>query len=794
MPDNQSLQSLSEDQRFQSSNEPLGDLPRMILRHKSLVALGVVIALVVGAISYAKTTPIYQSSTNVLIVNKHAEAVAGNSMQSYFSDYMSTHKALIVSPVVVDGAIKQANLTSLKTFSGVGSQAGLTGMIIGQLSVATGSSDLGQGADNILTLSFRGTEPDECPIVVNAVLDSYKEFLAATYQDMSVDASELMTEAKDVLLKDLKQQEDAYRKFRQKSPLMTTADGNGPHPVHDRLSTIQAQQSELLLSQTKLESQLSSIESARDAGRDQEYLSMLVSNLGLGLGVLDNHEKNQTKDDDRAVSLEREKRDLSERVETMVLPLVQQEKELIEQYGPNHPLLASVRMRIKETQGYFTKLERNLHLRENDNGSGEQVDSVQLCVEYLQQELGRIATSKKLLNALYDADYELAKELTDFELTEAELQRNMARTQQLYDGIISQLQDANLVKDYGGFKADVISPAGFGYRIKPDAKSIFPMSIFLGILLGLFLAYVADVTDNTFRTPEQIKTELGLPVVGHIPQFAPVSDSLLDADIVNTSMDRSLCTYYRPMSAETEAYRGLRTGLYFSNRGRTHKVIQVTSPCPGDGKSTVVANLGVSIAQSGQRVLLIDADMRRPTQHLIFDIESESGLSTVIALDEDYKDAICETPIDNLWLMPVGPLPPDPSELLTSPRFGELLSVVREQYDYVIIDSGPLIAVSDPSVVASQVDGLLLNIQLAKTPRRQAERAREILATLNAPFWGSWSMPSADPRPARTAMGITANITKAITLHSRRSGQQQRRREICNRPLPGSKLNSGKQR
>lgn len=733
MPDEQTL---LQDQRYPSSNEPLVDLPRMILRHKSLVALGVVIATVLAAISYARTTPIYQSSTNVLIVNKRAEAVSGNSMQSYFNDYMSTHKALIVSPVVVDRAIVDGNLTSLKTFSQMKSYAGLTGTIIGQLSVSTGSSELGQGADNILTLSFQGTVPDECPTVVNAVLDSYKLFLADTYDDMSVDTVSLIDEAKNVLLTDLKQQEEVYREFRQKSPLMTTGDGNGPHPVHDRLSTIQAQKSALLLSQTELESQLSSIETARAAGRDREYLSVLVSNLGLGLEVLNNQEKERTQNDDRALTLERDKRDLSERVETMVLPLVQQEQDLIEQYGPNHPLLASVRMRIKETQGYFKKLERNLLDRENNKANGEQVDSVQLCVEYLQQELGRIATSQKLLTTLYDADYELAKKLTDFELTEAEFQRNMSRTQQLYDGIIAQLQDAELVQDYGGFKADVISPAGFGYRVQPNAKSVFPISIFLGILLGLFLAYIADRTDNTFRTPEEVGAELGLPVVGHVPRFASVATARLDTDIVNTSLAPSLCTYYRPMSAESEAYRGLRTGLYFSNRGKTHKVIQVTSPCPGDGKSTVVANLSVSIAQSGQRVLLIDADMRRPTQHIVFDIESESGLSTVIALDEDYKDAIFETAIENLWLMPVGPLPPDPSELLTSPRFGELISVVREQYDYVMIDSGPLIAVSDPSVVASQVDGILLDVRLAKTPRKQAERAREILATLDSRVLG----------------------------------------------------------
>jgi polysaccharide biosynthesis transport protein len=148
------IQTLPQDQPKRSSNDATMDILKIILRHKSLIALGVVIAMVLGAIYYSKVTPIYQSTTDVLIVNKRAEAVAGNSMQSYFTDYMSTHKALIVSPVVVERAIEQANLASLKTFSQMESHAGLTGAIIRQLSVVSGSSELGQGADNILTLSF----------------------------------------------------------------------------------------------------------------------------------------------------------------------------------------------------------------------------------------------------------------------------------------------------------------------------------------------------------------------------------------------------------------------------------------------------------------------------------------------------------------------------------------------------------------------------------------------------------------------------------------------------------------
>jgi capsular exopolysaccharide synthesis family protein len=176
--------------------------------------------------------------------------------------------------------------------------------------------------------------------------------------------------------------------------------------------------------------------------------------------------------------------------------------------------------------------------------------------------------------------------------------------------------------------------------------------------------------------------------------------------------------------------------LYFSSDRPSHCVIQVTSPNSGDGKSILAANLAISIAQSGKRVLLIDGHLERPQQHEIFGVSQETGLGSVIASDAELDDAIRQTAVNHLWLLPTGPLPADGSEIFTSPRFAELIDVVREQYDFVILDTAPLLMVSDPSVVAPQVDGVLLVLRLTRDSRRQAKRAQEALATVHARLVG----------------------------------------------------------
>lgn len=201
-------------------------------------------------------------------------------------------------------------------------------------------------------------------------------------------------------------------------------------------------------------------------------------------------------------------------------------------------------------------------------------------------------------------------------------------------------------------------------------------------------------------------------------------------------------------SAEAEAFRGIRTALYFGSgsNGKGPRTIQVTSPTAGDGKSTMAANLAISIAQSGKSCLLIDADLRRPRVHELFSAPADRGLATIIANETELDDALIDSGVPGLCLLPCGPLPPNPSELLTSARLLELLETLRQRYDVIIIDSPPMLAVSDPSMVAALVDAVVVTVRLAKNRRPEIERALDMLQGLDANLLGVVANVSDMPR------------------------------------------------
>ena len=193
-----------------------------------------------------------------------------------------------------------------------------------------------------------------------------------------------------------------------------------------------------------------------------------------------------------------------------------------------------------------------------------------------------------------------------------------------------------------------------------------------------------------------------------------------------------LCTYDRPESCEAEAYRKLRTSLRLLENGQPCKLIEVSSPCAGRWQINTFRQPGRLAVQSGKRVLLIDADLWHASQHQIFDVENDQGLTTLLSDNVDPSDVIRSTQIAGLSLLPAGPTSTHPADLLASNRLPELLALVREQYDYVLVDSPPLLAVTGAQIIAPHADSVLLNIRLTKNGRPAACQAREILLGLGA--------------------------------------------------------------
>jgi capsular exopolysaccharide synthesis family protein len=199
---------------------------------------------------------------------------------------------------------------------------------------------------------------------------------------------------------------------------------------------------------------------------------------------------------------------------------------------------------------------------------------------------------------------------------------------------------------------------------------------------------------------------------------------------------RPIITQVNPRSPISESYRALRTNIDYSSFDNQIQVIALTSAGPGEGKSTTASNLAVTYAQSEKKVLLIDADLRKPTMHNTFFISNRHGLSNLIAGQYTPEEIIKETHVENLFLLPSGPIPPNPSEMLASKRMEQTLNQLRDLYDFIIIDTPPTLAVTDSQIVASKCDGIILVIDYGKVKREMAMKAKANLEHVKARILG----------------------------------------------------------
>lgn len=205
----------------------------------------------------------------------------------------------------------------------------------------------------------------------------------------------------------------------------------------------------------------------------------------------------------------------------------------------------------------------------------------------------------------------------------------------------------------------------------------------------------------------------------------------------SAGVGQRLVTLRDPRSPAAEAFRTLRTNVQFSSVDQPIRTLLLTSTSAEEGKSTILANLGVTFAQAGTKTLLVDCDLRRPSLHQLFELDNATGLTTAVIGETNDPLPVCETPVANLWVLPSGPLPPNPAELLASKRMDAIIQRLKEQAELVLFDAPPVIAVTDAAILAGKVDGVLLVFAAGKTKREHASRAKTALERVNARILGT---------------------------------------------------------
>jgi capsular exopolysaccharide synthesis family protein len=275
-----------------------------------------------------------------------------------------------------------------------------------------------------------------------------------------------------------------------------------------------------------------------------------------------------------------------------------------------------------------------------------------------------------------------------------------------------------------------------GQPIRPDLRLNMAIGLLAGILLGLGLAFLVEQLDTTVKERDEVESRTGAPCLGLVPSI-PGPKKRRSRRKDQTLADRDFYVLQNPKSVVTEALNTIRTNLTYILPDRKIRTVLVTSGSPWEGKSTVVIALGITQARFGSRTLLIDADMRRPRLHRAFGLTAETGLSSLLVGDGNIETAIQKTDIPNLDVLPCGPVPPNPSELLKADRVQSLLAELGKHYDTIILDSPPVIPVSDPRILGGMVDGVVLVVKLGHTRVDTLVQVRRELAVVGAPLLGT---------------------------------------------------------
>ncbi len=370
-------------------------------------------------------------------------------------------------------------------------------------------------------------------------------------------------------------------------------------------------------------------------------------------------------------------------------------------YGPEHPTLQQARQRLEQIAESYADAVQRRYFR---NKAIE--DDLQK--QFDEQNRKAIDVNAKM------AEYSHLKE-------------DEGRLSKSIDTYDNRIHEAELQAAAGGVNIDYFDHASYAKQSQPAPRRTMLFAVLLGLMMGIGLAFFRDWMDDRLRSADEIRNSLAMTVLGVVPQMPAVVSPTVTAQKVVLD----------PTSDVAEAYRSLRTAIYFGAPKDRSKIILVTSPNTGDGKTTSAANLACVMAQAGKRVLLMDADLRNPRQHIVFGIKpSALGLSGVLAGQIAWERAIQSTPLPGLDLMQCGPKPRNPSEMLNSHEFSELLETLTDKYDQIIIDSPPVMGLADSRIIAASCDLTLLVLRANKTTRKLSRLSRDGLAAVGANVLG----------------------------------------------------------
>jgi polysaccharide biosynthesis transport protein len=692
---------------FAEQENPILHYWRILRKRKWLVLAAVVIVFALSLIQTLNTTRLYRATSKVAIFPENQNVLGFKDVDNGFSggaqdDFaLETQVAILRSDALAIKVIEVMHLDQDPRFTGVrqtpplgeasiqvsgmepdpARAAGLLGAFAGGLNVQLVPSS------RLIQVSYTHPDPRLATEVVNTLVKTFiEENFRTKYESVTQTSEWLSNELAGLQLKVETSEEKLVRYQKDHSIL----------GVDEKQNIVTARLDELNKELTAAQTDRMQKESDYTSAMSDPAGFSKVSPEGKS-GLLD--------------SLRGKEADL----ET-------QYAQTSTQFGSGYPKVVELNNQLKQVRAEIATEETRVQHR-------------------IREQYSTAVKRESLLTAAFDRQKQQFNQLNESAIEYSVLKRDAESNRQLYQDLLQRLKEAGVSAGLRSSNIRVVDVARTpSSPIAPDVHRNLALGFLLGLGLGAGLAFVFESLDNTIKNADEVNAISALPALGTIPLQRSNnghSRKLLTASVAENSESPSLVTYSRPKSQAAEAYRALRTSILLSSFGAPPKVVLVTSALPQEGKTTISANSALVLAQRGSRVLLLDADLRRPGIEKLFGMSPRGGLSTLISGVDKIENVVLPSPsVPNLWIVPSGPIPPQPVELLSSNVMKDFITRWRNEFDHIIIDTPPCLSVTDAVVLSPEVDRVILVARSGQTTKTALRRACDLLLQVDAKLMG----------------------------------------------------------
>ena len=693
----------------------LRDYFRVLIKRKWTVIATVLVIFTTVTVATLRSTKIYLASGSVAINKSDPTLLSFKDGASAPADYydptdLDTEVSILKSDLLALQVIKALNLDKRPEFGGNGTTSSnaialttdalqpdsaraseLLGIFKGNLRVALRSNT------RIIDVSYRSADKELAAHVVNTLINTYIEQNFKTRFESTMQASDWLS----------KQLVDLQMKVETSQEKLVNYEKE-----HEILGIDEKQN----ITTSKLDELNRELTSAESDRMQKESVYRLLQSPDADVASA------AATSAARATSANISTTSLLEKLRGQQADLRIEVAQLSTQFGPSYPKLAQVNSELKEIDAQI------------------QLEMKKVVAHVRSDYLAAVQRETMLRDAMDNQKRE-ANRLNESAIEYSLLKRDVESNRTLYEGLLEKLKEAGVT---AGLKSNNIRPVDVA-RVptspsEPNVPRNLAFALALGLTTGIGLAFLLEGVDNSVRTPEQAQAISALPSLGIIPLGSKTLAEMRGRQRLALSSSKEaveMVTQSRPQSQMAESYRALRTSLLLTSIGAPPKVILVTSALPQEGKTTTSINTAIVLAQKGIRVLLIDADLRRPSIHKTLGMGPRAGLSNVLTGNATLQQATVRSPIlPNLFVLPAGTPPPNPAELLASANMRDVLAELKDQYDHIVVDTPPTLSVTDAVVMSTCADAVVLVIRSGQTTKQALRRSRDILMQVNARLAG----------------------------------------------------------